>query len=80
MTVEDDEMNDTQMNDTLLTAEEVSALLRVPVASVYELARSQRLPGVVRIGRLVRFQKAALRRFIESGGAPLPGGWRREVR
>lgn len=35
--------------------------------------------GVVRVGRLVRFHKAALRRFIESGGAPLPGGWRREA-
>ncbi len=64
----------------LLTAREVAELLRVPTASVYALAREGRLPGTVRVGRLVRFDVAALRQWIAGGGQALPGTWRREPR
>jgi excisionase family DNA binding protein len=43
----------------LLTAEEVAALLRVSPGWVYEQSRRRRIPHV-RLGRYVRFRRAAL--------------------
>jgi hypothetical protein len=37
-------------------------------ARVYELARRNMLPGVVRLGRQVRFDMVKIRSFIEEGG------------
>lgn len=52
----------------LLTAQEVSEGLRVPLARVYELARTGVLP-VVRLGeRQIRFNEDALREWIARGG------------
>lgn len=52
----------------LLTAKEVSEGLRIPIARVYELARTGVIP-VVRLGeRQVRFNEEALRDWIERGG------------
>jgi excisionase family DNA binding protein len=52
----------------LLTAQEVSDLLQVPVARVYELVRLNLLP-VVKLGeRQVRFNEEKLREWIERGG------------
>ena len=56
----------------LLTIREVAALLRVPTARAYALARADLLP-VVRIGRQIRIDEAALRGWISRGGQPLPG-------
>ncbi len=44
---------------------------------IYALAKVGIIPAV-RIGRRVMFDPDALDRFIEAGGAALPGGWRRE--
>ncbi|NPV52637.1 MAG: helix-turn-helix domain-containing protein [Firmicutes bacterium] len=63
----------------LLRAEEVSMLLRVPKARVYDLAREGVLPGVVRIGRQMRFNEQKIMEWIERGGQSLPGGWRKEA-
>jgi excisionase family DNA binding protein len=53
----------------LLTAKEVSQVLQVKPARVYELAREQVIPSV-RLGeRQVRFDEAALREWIARGGA-----------
>jgi len=53
----------------LLTAKEVSQVLRVKPARVYELARERVIPSV-RLGeRQVRFDEAALREWIARGGA-----------
>lgn len=53
----------------LLTAREVSQVLQVKPARVYELARSRVIP-TVRIGeRQVRFDESALREWIARGGA-----------
>ncbi|HWE32530.1 MAG TPA: helix-turn-helix domain-containing protein [Solirubrobacteraceae bacterium] len=40
----------------LLTAEEVAELLRLPVSTIYDLARTGRLPHL-RIGRALRFSR-----------------------
>ncbi|MGO9497100.1 MAG: helix-turn-helix domain-containing protein [Solirubrobacteraceae bacterium] len=43
----------------LLTAEEVAELLRLPVSTVYDLARTGRLPHL-KIGRALRFSRGDL--------------------
>lgn len=62
----------------LLTARELGERLRLPTARIYELAREDVLPHV-RIGRQIRFEAAAVGAWIQRGGSPLPGGWRREM-
>jgi excisionase family DNA binding protein len=52
----------------LLTAQEVSDLLQVPVARVYELVRLNLLPVVKLGGRQMRFNEEKLRAWIERGG------------
>ncbi len=52
----------------LLTAKEVSTVLQVTTARVYELARERAIPSV-RVGdRQVRFDESALREYIANGG------------
>ena len=53
--------------DTLLNAGDVAGLLGITRFRVYELVRRQLIP-CVRLGRSVRFSRAALDRFIEAGG------------
>lgn len=52
----------------VITADEVSEMMKIPKMAVYELARTSRLP-VIRIGRRVRFDKSKIQSFLESGGA-----------
>ena len=61
----------------LLTIKETSEILKVSTQRGYELARTGILP-VVRLGRQLRVSEEQLRHFIESGGRPLSGGWRRD--
>lgn len=44
------------LDDRLLTADDVAALLRLPVSTIYDLARTGRLPHL-RIGRALRFSR-----------------------
>lgn len=53
----------------LLTATEVAQILRVSTARVYELARQRMLPALTLGQRQVRFDEAALREWIASGGS-----------
>jgi hypothetical protein len=63
----------------LVRAEEIRRLFKLSSnARVYELARRGVLPGVVRVGRQVRFDLKRILAFIDSGGQGLAGGWRRE--
>ena len=56
----------------LLTAQDVSDILKVPTARVYELARSGHLP-TVRLGdRQIRFDEDALRGWVARGGQGPP--------
>ena len=48
-----------RLDHRLLTAREVADLLRLPVSTIYELARTGRLP-YLRIGRAMRFYQQDL--------------------
>lgn len=53
----------------LLTARQVAQVFNIPRLRVYELARMNALPGIVRLGeRQLRFDESALRDFIQRGG------------
>lgn len=56
--------------NALITVRTTAGRLGVPEKRVYELARENRLPGVVRLGRQIRFDPAKLEEFISSGGCP----------
>ncbi len=62
----------------LITADAVAERLNVPRSTVYEAARQNRIGGVVRLGRVLRFDQARFEAWLEAGGQALPGGWRQE--
>jgi excisionase family DNA binding protein len=47
------------LDHQLLTAEDVAELLRLPVSTIYDLARTGRLPHL-KIGRALRFSRSDL--------------------
>jgi excisionase family DNA binding protein len=64
------------VTDRLLTADEVSTLLSVPVGWVRAETRAGRMPHVT-LGRYRRYRESDLRAWLESltnGGTP---GWRK---
>ena len=62
----------------LVKASEIRKLLNLESDSrVYDLARRAIIPGVVRIGRQVRFNVDKVLEFVEAGGQSLPAVWRR---
>ncbi len=64
------------VEESLLTAQQVAAVLQVPKARVYQLAREGLLPAV-RLGRRqIRVSASALNDWIADGGRALPDGWR----
>jgi excisionase family DNA binding protein len=63
-------------DDENYTANEVAEFLKLKSDRVHELARLGILPHF-HLGRQLRFPGEQIRRFIESGGKPLLGGWRR---
>lgn len=63
-------------DETLVTAVELSEVLGVSRARIYELAREGVLP-VVRLGRTIRFSKQVVQAFIENGGKSWPNQWRK---
>ncbi len=58
----------------LLKADEVAQRLDVPKSTIYELGRTGRIPGVVRLGRTMRFQPDALEAWLKAGGSEVFGG------
>jgi excisionase family DNA binding protein len=56
------------MTQKLLTVIEVSEILDLKPARVYELCREKRLPFILIGQRQYRFSKAALSDWIEKGG------------
>jgi excisionase family DNA binding protein len=57
------------MSQTILIAEEVAKLLRVNKQRVYELTRTNQLPGVIRLGeRQYRYSAQAIENFLHGGG------------
>lgn len=63
----------------LLTVEAVAERCDMPVSTIYEMARQNRIGGVVRLGRRVRFDPTKFETWLEAGGESLPGGWRQEA-
>jgi excisionase family DNA binding protein len=60
------------MQMKLMTADAVADMLAVSRARVYELARTRFPKDVtVRLGRRMRFNGEALKKWIENGGASL---------
>ena len=47
------------LDNQVLTADEVAELLRLPVSTIYDLARTGRLPHL-KIGRALRFSRSDL--------------------
>jgi excisionase family DNA binding protein len=53
------------MEKQLLVAEEVAELLRVDKQRVYELTRTNQLPGIIRLGeRQYRYSAQAIEQFL----------------
>jgi excisionase family DNA binding protein len=52
----------------LVDVEYVSAWLKLPQKTVYRHASEGRLPGIVRLGRSLRFDKAKLETWLADGG------------
>ena len=62
-----------------LTTDEVATILNIPKSTVYQAAKENRVGGLVRFGRKVRFDPGKLRQWLDEGGTDLPGGWRKEA-
>lgn len=52
------------MNEELLTYQDVSDLLNVPINTVYGLVSQKRIPHVRLGNRFVRFEKAAILQWL----------------
>jgi len=53
------------MEKQILVAEEVAELLRVDKQRIYELTRTNQLPGIIRLGeRQYRYSKQAIEGFL----------------
>ncbi|SDD86796.1 helix-turn-helix domain-containing protein [Myxococcus virescens] len=57
----------------MLTVEEAAAFLRVNRKTFYEAVRLGSIPGVVRLGRVIRINKAALIGWVQGNGGPALG-------
>ncbi|MFH2108230.1 MAG: helix-turn-helix domain-containing protein [Chrysiogenia bacterium] len=65
--------NENAVNE-FLTAREAAALLRVTLATVYNLTYRRRIPFFKPGGKTVLFRRADLLAFIENGRVPVKGG------
>ena len=63
----------------LLTAKAVADRCDLPESTIYQMARENRIGGIVRLGRKVRFDPDKFEAWLDAGGEALPGGWRQEV-
>lgn len=57
----------------MLTVEEAAAFLRVNRKTFYEAVRMGSVPGVVRLGRIIRINKSALIGWVQGNGGPALG-------
>ena len=62
----------------LLTAQVVAERCDLPISTVYEMARQNRIGGIIRLGRKLRFDPVKFEAWLDAGGQTLPGGWRQE--
>jgi excisionase family DNA binding protein len=57
----------------VLTVEEAAAFLRVNRKTFYEAVRLDSVPGVIRLGRVIRISKSALISWVQGNGGPALG-------
>lgn len=55
---------------TFLTIKQVATRLNLPLSSVYDHAKANRFPGIVRIGRRVLINEQKFEAWIDQGGEP----------
>ncbi len=69
------------MNAKLQFPEYACERLNLNRQALYRLIRENvlREPAIVRLGRKIMVNPEGLEAFIASGGAALPGGWRKEA-
>lgn len=53
---------------TLISAKDVGQLLGIPLTSLYDLTRADKIPGVVRIGHRIRYDLDVLNEWLDAGG------------
>ncbi len=61
-----------RLQPLLLRVSELSVLLSVSERTVKRMARANELPGMVHLGRSVRFRRSVIEKWIEQG-CPRPG-------
>ena len=61
----------------LIDAQGAGDILNLRIKQVYMLAKQGIVPAV-RVGRLLRFDPVALRRWIAEGGQGFEAGWKRQ--
>ena len=71
--------DDTVTKQKLLSVEAIAERCDIPKSTVYEMARQNRIGGVVRLGRKLRFDPDKFEAWLDAGGEALPGGWRQEA-
>ncbi|MFC1599252.1 helix-turn-helix domain-containing protein [Candidatus Omnitrophota bacterium] len=52
------------MGDDILTAQDVCRYLKIPLSSLYQLARDRKIPAF-RVGRHWRFKKVKIEQWVE---------------
>jgi len=58
-----------QTEPDVLTVDEVAELLRVDRKSIYAAVARGEVPGVLRVGRLIRFSREVVLRWVREGQA-----------
>ncbi len=61
-------MTPAESEPEIMTAAEVAALLRVNRKTLYEAVQRDQIPGVVRVGRILRFHRDAVLSWIRASG------------
>ena len=54
------------MEQRLMNVRELSAYLSMPTASIYTMVSRRKLPGVVKLGRALRFERGAIDAWVVS--------------
>lgn len=52
----------------LIKINAVSEILGIPISTAYELTRQNRIGGLIRVGRHIRFDEAKFMARLEAGG------------
>lgn len=65
------------MTPELLTVAEVATVLRTSRDAVYKMVERQQIPGVVRLGRRLRFDHGSLVHWVDQNRTPSSQGARR---